>query len=69
MTVEPATLEGVAREMRALRNAWEFGSGEHLGLTNVAHAAASHTGGMLEQLRRLHEARIEEIRAPGAASG
>jgi hypothetical protein len=55
--------------MRALRGAWEFGSGERLGLTDVAHAAASHTGGMLEQLRRLHEARIEEIRALGAASG
>jgi hypothetical protein len=69
MDEQRGNLEGVARGMGSLRRAWEFGAGERLGLTDVAHAAASHAGGMLEQLRHLHEARIGEIRARGEASG
>ena len=57
------TLDGPTQGMRKLHEAYEFGPGPGLnGLTDTARAASEHMGGMLAQMRVLHEARVVELR-------
>ncbi|MEU3851736.1 hypothetical protein [Streptomyces sp. NPDC029554] len=57
------TLAGPTRGMHKLYEAYEFGRGSGLnGLTDAARAASDSMGGMLAQMRELHEARVVELR-------
>lgn len=57
-------LAKVTRGMGNLYAAYQFGeSAARPGLTDTAHTAAHHIGGMLEQLRILRDAQVEELRA------